>query len=329
MIFIIHVAIALSLVLAGAFLSSFHWATPEFTRWSFLIGAVTGQFWLFSWALILRTRRVPRFDMVVASELLITLGIFSLITGIIISGIAALRDVNGLTGSPLRLLRTVLVPFGEGLFASGLAPLLASMLRQIEVLRYGADDSARSADEPDLPGLADKVREAIKALDDFASAWNRSEVVLKGASATLMASANTYASAAQQIDKTLTSFTVGITATGARMASEIDKALTGIANGIETSGTRVARELDNTGKGLNDSLDRATKGVNGILDRAGKGLSDLNGETNATGKALEDLTVKTRAFSNAAMDGATLLAGLQKLIESVTNFIRPGDTRAP
>jgi hypothetical protein len=329
MIFILHIAIALTLVVAGAAASVFHWAAPELDKFSFLIGAVTAQFWLFGWALILRARRVPRFDMVVASELLIALGIFSLITGIVISGVAALHDVYRLAASPWRLLQTVLVPFGEGLFASGLAPLLASMLRQIEVLRYGSDDSARGDDEPDLPGLADRVKEAIKALDDFAAAWNRSQVILEGASATLMTSASTYARASQQVDEALTGLAGDIAKSSARGAGGIDKALSGLSEEIKTSGTRVARELGSTGDSLNESLDRVTREVDGILDRTGTRFSDLNGKTDVTARALEDLTTKTRAFSNAATEGTTLLTGLQKLVESITNFIRPADARTP
>ncbi len=267
--------------------------------------------------------------MIVASELLIALGIFSLITGIVISGYAALSNIYVLSGSPWRLLQTVLVPFGEGLFASGLAPLLASMLRQIEVLRYGIDDGARIGDEPDLSGLANRVREATKALDDFAAAWNRSRGILEGASATLMTSANTYARASQEIDKALTGLAGDIAGSSTRGAEEIDKALSGLSEKIEISGAHVARELGRTGDSLNESLERATSGVDGILDRAGSRLSDLDGKADVTVKALEDLTNKTRAFSSATTEGTTLLTGLQKLIESVTNFIRPGDARTP
>jgi hypothetical protein len=390
MVFIAHITIALVLVVTGALVSVFHWVSPELNQGSFLAGTLSAQLWVFCWALILRSRRVPRFDMVVASELLIALGIFSLITGIVVSGVAILRDVSGLIGSQLR---TALVPFGEGLLASGLAPLLASILRQIEVLRYGVDDSARSDNEPDLPSLAAKVTQVAAALDDFAAAWKRSEVIVEGASTTLMASADVYARAAQQIDKALTGLAEGIERAGVRATSDIDKALTGLAQNIDatcarvpneidraltglaadirrtsarmpdeidnaltglvegikiagasmpreiekaltglageikTAGVRVVGELDSTSSGLSDLLDRAKNGLSSFQDRAEKGLNELNGKTNATASALQDLTTKTRAFSNAATEGTTLLTGLQKLIESVTNFIRPGDAR--
>jgi hypothetical protein len=213
--------------------------------------------------------------MIVASELLVATGVFSLIIGLVISGGTALRDLGHFTGPPLDTVKAIVVPFAEGLFASGLAPLLASLLRQIEVLQYGVDDSSRDGAEPDLPTLTTKVQEAIAALDSFSTAWKRCETILDGAGATLKISADTYAQAAQRVDKALTS--------------------------------------------LSDDIDKA----------AGTSLKDFNAKTNSTARSLEIMTSKTKAFSDAASEGTTLLTGLQRLIESVTNFVRPDDRARP
>jgi hypothetical protein len=275
MTFISHIGVAFALIVAGAIVAIDPSSSPEAAKGSFFVGTVSAQIWIFCAALVLRARRTPRFDMVVAAELLIAMGVFSLITGIVISGIGVLRDFSRFAGSPFQILQVVVVPFGEGLFASGLAPLLASVLRQIEVLRYGLDDGRRDGDEPDLPGLAVKIREATASLDSFSAAWKRCETMLDGAGATLKAAADTYAQAAQRVDK----------------------ALSGLAGDIEKA--------------------------------AGASLNDFNSRTKATTKSLEDMTVKTKAFSDATVEGTTLLTGLQNLIESVTNFVRPDDRMRP
>jgi methyl-accepting chemotaxis protein len=275
MTFISHIGIAFGLLIFGALMAVSPGSSPDVAKWSFLAGAVAAQLWLFRTALVFRARRVPRFDMLVASELIVAFGVFSLITGIIISGVAVLRDVSRFTASPLQVLQFVLVPFGEGLLASGLAPLLASVLRQVEVLRYGVDEGSARDGEPDLPGLTAQVREATAALDTFAAAWKRCETVLDGAGGTLKTSADTYAKAAQRVDK----------------------ALTDLSKEIEESSRAPFKEM--------------------------------NARAAATAKALDELTRNTTAFSDAAVDGTHLLTGLQKLIEAVTNFVRPDDRPRP
>jgi hypothetical protein len=329
MIFIFHVVIALALVATGALVSLLSSPEAQLGRISFLAGVVLAQFWLFGSALMLRSRRVRHFDMIVASELLIALGIFSLITGIVVSGFVALHNVNTLTGAPWQLLQVVLFPFGEGLFGSGLAPLLASVLRQVEVLRYGSGDTAATDGDIDLPGLAAKIRETINALDDFASAWKRSEVILAGASSTLATSADIYARAAQNVEKALIALAADIEKSSASGAKTIDIVFSEFSKGVGISGSRVARELGTGGDSINESLGRAAKGFDGILDRAGTRFDELNKKTNTAASTLNELSIKTRAFSDATTDGTTLLIGLQKLIESVTNFVRPGDSRSP
>jgi hypothetical protein len=265
MVFVIHVTIAFLLVALGALVS-----TASGISITFLIGTFSAQIWLFFWALKLRERRIPRFDMVVASEMLIAFGVFSLILGIIVSGVTAFRRFEVRNELSVQVLWAALTPFAEGLAASGLAPLLASILRQIEVLKYGTEEEVRRSGEPDLPGLVDKVDAVKKALDDFAVAWSRSKVILEGASGTLMASADTYERAAKKIDETVGD-------------------------------------------------------LNASLDRAEDSLSSLDAKSDAVADALEELATKTAAFSTAAKEGTTLLTELQKLIESVTNFIRPAD----
>jgi methyl-accepting chemotaxis protein len=329
MIFVLHIIIAFLLVTGGALATIFRWIPPDLINVSFLASTIAAQIWLFVWALILRSRRIPKFDMLVASEIIITFGIFSLILGIVISSIHALQDTPKLVEAPFQILKVALVPFAEGLLASGLAPLLATLLRQIEVLRYGVDSTAERENEPDLQGLADKVTQVIAALDDFVGAWRRSEIIIKGVSETLIASADTYSRAAQQIEEALNGLAIGIQTTGKRATDDINGSLGRLSAEMETISAKVPAHIENAVLSLAGDLRGAGASVVGELRKTSTGLNNLldraNNQVSTVARAFEDLAAQARAFSNAASEGTTLLTGLQRLIDSVTNFVRPAD----
>jgi hypothetical protein len=85
-----------------------------------------------------------RFDLTVAAETLVALGIFSLIVGLIAAIFKALALPQEFRITDLQDLRPLAAPFLEGLFTAAVAPFLAATLRNYEVITEGTPSSSDS-----------------------------------------------------------------------------------------------------------------------------------------------------------------------------------------
>ena len=92
--FLFHLPIALLIFGIGIALTTTASDSSDNTHYYFLSGAVGAQVWLAVAAIRLRSKRLPRFDMIVASELIIALGILSLICGIIVSVVFTSQNID-------------------------------------------------------------------------------------------------------------------------------------------------------------------------------------------------------------------------------------------
>jgi hypothetical protein len=272
-------------------------------RFSFGVATLAAQSELFFAALYLRSRSATRFDMTVAAETLVALGVFSLIAGIVLAVIATpgLHITAG--NSPLVDFEPLLIPFAEGLFASAAAPLLATLLRQIEVLKYAPHSEGGSSGEQ-LNRLKHDVDSAAKALSQLRI---ETEAATKNTAS--------FAKAAKSIVDSLNDLAANM------------KDAKGI---IPTTLSFVAREIGSAGPGVTAAFDTAADNI-----RTGGGR--VSAAFAATSSSLDDFTTKVASSTETTKKMAEELEGLskdahattgvlkrlQQLIESVTNFIRP------
>jgi hypothetical protein len=166
--FITHAVVAIAIVLLGGLVSSNAAGDPAAAspmRFGFGIATLVAQSELFFAALYLRSRSAMRFDMTVAAETLVALGVFSLITGIVLAVITTPSLHVTASNGTLQDFEPLLIPFAEGLFASAAAPLLATLLRQIEVLKYAPHSEDSSSDQ--LNRLRRDVETAATALSQL------------------------------------------------------------------------------------------------------------------------------------------------------------------
>lgn len=226
MAFLKHLLIAIAILVVGAVLHvTSAPASSNTSAWLrelyFLFGAIGAQMWLFTSAISLRHRRLPRFDMLVASELIVALGVLSLIIGIFIAIVFALRGTEHLQQFTFDSMRPFLMPFADGLFAAGFAPILAATLRQIEVLKYGIDgDDESSKDE--LESLNARIREVSAALNNLVSACERGQMIFEKAALTFNKSVDVYESAAADIQSSLRTLGDAATSQSGRLTNGFD-----------------------------------------------------------------------------------------------------------
>ena len=281
--FLRHLLLALVIFAGGFALAATADRTTVVSNVYFFIGAVGAQVWLFVAAIRLRARHLPRFDMIVASELIIALGILALICGIFISVAFALHHTEQLRGFSIEALQPLLMPFAEGLLAAGFAPVFATVLRQIEVLKYGGakgDESTPEAElEAELNSLKDKIREVTVTLDNFITAYKRSQTMFEKSATSFNKSADTYEAVAGKLQGAL-------------------------------------GRLGDVATAKSDQLSAG-------LDAVNKELSAYEERLAQSSRQMSGLTDETRRFQAAANEGATLLGGLRTIIESVERFIRP------
>lgn len=281
MVFLNHLFVAFLILGSGIFLKVFSPTNLIGGDISFLVGTIGAQIWLFVWAIKLRARGVARFDMLVASELIIAFGVLSLILGIFISIAFAFGTSNQSADLTIENLRPLLMPFAGGLFAAGIAPVLATVLRQLEVLKYGGGkDSGGGTVEDDLDHVKEKFREVTSVLNTFITACERSQATF---------------------EKSATSFNKS-------------------ADAYERGAEKALVALDRLGNAATSESDRLTKGLVSIADELGKYQEKLAHSS----REMASLTVEVRGFHEATHEGTTLLNGLNRLIESVERFIRPG-----
>jgi hypothetical protein len=308
----------------GAVLSSGILVTLDsgsFMSYSFGTATLAAQAWLFSSALYFRAKSTARFDMTVAAETIVALGVFSLITGIVVAVAATPRAHITMGNSTLREFEPLLIPFGEGLLASAVAPLLATILRQIEVLNYGPLPGADSTtDELDL--LRQQTDRAAKALSQIAV---EADCAGKNVAA--------FAEAARSVVDRLYSVATYIEDTRSR----IPDALSAVASGIGGSGAGVAAALgasaehirasgDQVPTSLAETADKIRAGgdeVSEALSQTSSALDGLVGEANSSAVAAHGMGAEFDKLSAEARATTGILTRLQQLIDTVTDFIRP------
>ena len=281
--FLYHALIAILIFGAGIALTLASTDPTDESHYYFLAGSLGAEFWLAFAAIYLRAKRLPRFDMIVASESIIAFGIFALICGVVIAATFTLQRVDLTHGLSLDVLEPLLTPFAEGLIAAGVAPLLATMLRHIEVLRYGdeGDDEAtpQAALEAELQNLRNEVRAATASLHELVSASERSQAMFERSATSLGKSTDAY----------------------------------------EAGVARTQAALDHLG----DVVKTAGKGFETRLDAVSEHLEAHEKQLSRSAREMDGLTEATRRFKAAAEEGATLLNGLRAVMESVERFIRP------
>jgi hypothetical protein len=281
--FLYHSLIAIVIFGAGIVLTLSSDDPANVDRHYFLAGALGAEAWLAIAAVYLRDKELPRFDMVVASESIIAFGIFALICGVVIAAVFTLPRIDLARGFSLEALRLLLTPFAEGLIAAGFAPLLATVLRHIEVLKYGAatDDAVAPEVEMkvELENLRKEALAATKSFNDLIAACERSRAIFERSATSLNKSTDAYEAGVEKIQAALGRF-------GEVIKEECST--------IETSlGTLNARLEDNE-----NQLSRSTQ-------------------------EMIDLTEATRRFKAAAEEGTTLVEGLRSVVESIERFIHP------
>lgn len=279
MAFITQLAIAIAILLLGCLLIATSDRASLAGDFYFLVGTIGAQVWLFTSAIRLRSKRLPRFDMLVASELIIALGILSLILGIINSVVFAFQGGDRFASFSKEALQPLLTPFAVGLLAAGVAPVLATLLRQLEVLKYADGKDEDSTSEAEFESLKTGSRDAAVVLGNFTAACELSRSTFEKTATSFNKSADTYDAAAAKIQAAL-GHLADVTAAGSdRVAAGLEAMTNNLAN-YEKKLAHSAREMSSLAE--------------------------------ATGR-----------FRTAAEEGATLLTGLQKVIESVERFIRP------
>jgi hypothetical protein len=302
--FITHVVIAIAIVLIGGFVSSQAAGDAAGAmHLSYGIAALLAQGELFFAALYLRSRSETRFDMTVAAETLVALGVFSLITGIVLAVIAAPNLYLAAGNGTPRDFEPILVPFAEGLFASAVAPLLATLLRQIEVLKYAPhSETGPSAEQwSRLKRHADSAAKALSQLRIEAEAATKNMTSLADGTKSIVDSFNDIGKNIENAKAIIpTALSVAAKEIGGS-GRVVTAAFETAADNIRASGSRVSTAFAATSSALDDfatevtSSAETTKQMAGELERLSKGAEATTG----------------------------ILNRLHQLIDSVTNFIRP------
>lgn len=208
-----------ALVLAVLGLGTGFFTGPGSTPASILfgLGVLGGLLLLFLSAIGLRARGIPRFDMMVAAEVIVAYGILSLVLGLALAISNVLRSDVTQGGIQLAELQPLLTPFVEGLVAAGVAPLAAVALRQLEVLKYGVPESAEASPEARLAELDEKIRKASEAFDGLIASCKRSS---------------------EQFEKSAKGF-AGTTGTWEAAARKTEAAMDAVASSAESGRSRL------------------------------------------------------------------------------------------
>jgi hypothetical protein len=173
--FIRTIFLAILLSLAGLAAQYLHYlgrlaGPPALGRFAYAGASLLGLLWLFFSAIRTRRRGVAHFDMIVAAESLIAFGILSLLLGLGLSILilATRFDAGGLGDLGVNELEPLLLPVVEGLAATAVATILANVLRQLDVLRYGEAPVAPE-EIPATPEMLERRLESLAARLDLTS----------------------------------------------------------------------------------------------------------------------------------------------------------------
>jgi hypothetical protein len=304
--FITHAGIAIAIILIGGLVSStaaFDPADSVLTRLTFGIAALAAQIELFSAALYLRSRSAPRFDMTVAAETLVALGVFSLIVGIVLAAIA-MPGLNISAGAvTLADFKPLVISFAEGLLASALAPVLATLLRQIEVLKYAPHSESGTTGEQlaSIKREADGVAKALSQLRREMEAITSHTVPFAKGTTAILEGLNEIATNIREakgiVPTALSSVSKEIGNTGPGVMAA---AFNAAADNIRAGSGRVSAAFD----GATDNIRAGTGSVSAVFetvaDNIRTGASQVSGAFETAANNIRTTGQVSAAFENAA-----------------------------
>src|SRR5690606_10066702 len=201
------------------------------------------------WALLERDRKASRFDMLGASEIVVVYGIFGLLASLAFGAAQSAPLIEaGLSGTAidLRALVPLVTRFTEGLFAAGIAPLVAVVLRQVELM----------VGKPRLVDVVldpKELEREFKGLELSLKGLNRE---VEGMMTRFGGSAERLTDAVTALNKAIASSATLVDASGRQLGDALSRGAASIAPPLEASSQRLS-ELDQAVRGLRDALAEA------------------------------------------------------------------------
>ena len=194
MAFVIGIIIAIATLATGvavAFLGVDITETLPIAVSPLILGWALGLLTLMTSAFVARKNPTGRFEMIVASEVIVVYGITTLVLSI---GLGVTRTADVWVASsgppPLDQLAPAMRTFAEGFIAAGISPFCAVALRQIDVLAR-RDDA--EAEIESVGSVSDELENLRTALFNAAAAANAFAGSLGGAAEKVEASATALA----------------------------------------------------------------------------------------------------------------------------------------
>jgi hypothetical protein len=227
---------------------------PALGRFAYAGASLLGLLWLFFSAIRTRRRGVAHFDMIVAAESLIAFGILSLLLGLGLSILilATRFDAGGLGDLGVNELEPLLLPVVEGLAATAVATILANVLRQLDVLRYGEAPVAPEA-IPATPEMLERRLESLAARLDLTSEH------LDQLASTFRQGAEDYAASIERLHAATSGLGGQVEAIGQQMRSfSSELAAAG------TAGSEAVRELAAESRRFKDAAREGTTLLDGL-----------------------------------------------------------------
>lgn len=248
--FLIFVFIAIGIAVAGLFLPHDQISVGVFGT-SFVAWVVGLLVIVFAaiWALLERDRKSSRFDMLGASEIVVVYGIFGLLASLAFGAAQSAPLIEaGLSGTAidLRALVPLVTRFTEGLFAAGIAPLVAVVLRQVELM----------VGKPRLVDVVldpKELEREFKGLELSLKGLNRE---VEGMMTRFGGSAERLTDAVTALNKAIASSATLVDASGRQLGDALSRGAASIAPPLEASSHRLS-ELDQAVRGLRDALAEA------------------------------------------------------------------------
>jgi hypothetical protein len=192
------------------------------------------------------------------------------------------------------------------LFASAVAPLLATLLRQIEVLKYAPHPESVSSGEElnQLRREADSTAEALKKIRIKTEAATKNVVAFVEAAKSIVDRLNEVVKNIEDAKKI------------------IPAAITDIASGIRSSGAGVTVAFGTTA----DNICTGGAQVSAAFAATSSALGNFTNEAASSTATTKKMATELESLAKEAHATAGILKTLQELIDSVTDFIRPEKT---
>jgi methyl-accepting chemotaxis protein len=222
------------------------------------------------WSLHDREKKTSRFDMLGAAEIVVVYGIFGLLASLAFGAARSAPLIQaGLSGNSidLRSLVPLVTRFTEGLFAAGIAPLVAVVLRQFELM-------------VGKPRLVDVVLDPAELEREFKGL----ELALKGLNREVEGmmtrfggSADRLASAVSDLNKAIASSATLVDTSGRQLGEALSRGATNIASPLTETTSRL-NELEHALHDLRDALGEAVPNTQRLSEQgrdAAKVLDEL------------------------------------------------------